>query len=325
MTIPRLKFAISHYDRYVPILQGVVRPEGFELELLHVGQSEERQHGRDRHERMIRDGEFDAAELSLSSFLMARARKLPFTAIPVFPRRLFSQSQIWINSNGPVHSPKDLIGRRIGLNTFQTTLSVLAKGDLQNEYGVPWREITWIVSKEETVPFTPPNGLVLETAPKNASLGRMLQDHKIDAIFRPHPPREALEGTANVKRLFADPKAEEARYYHKYGFYPIMHVIAFQDRVLREHPNAPMSFLKMFERSDAITLHYYDDPNWSRLAWGRLDLEEERRLLGYDIWPNGVANNRANLELFMRYSLDQGLISETMPVESLFAAGTLAT
>jgi 4,5-dihydroxyphthalate decarboxylase len=325
MINPRLKFAISHYDRYVPILEGVVRAEGFELELLHVGQSEDRRHGRDRHERMIRGGEFDAAELSLSSYLMARARKLPFTAIPVFPRRLFSQSQIWINSDRSVRFPQDLIGKRIGLNTFQTTLSVLAKGDLQNEYGVPWREITWVVSKEETVPFAPPDGLVLETAPNNASLGRLLQEGEIDAIFRPHPPREALEGAANIKRLFADPKAEEARYYHKYGFYPIMHVVAFQDRVLLEHPDAPMAFLNMFERSNAITSHYYDDPNWSRLAWGRLHLEEERRLLGDDIWPNGVAKNRANLELFMGHSLDQGLISEIMPVESLFATGTLAT
>ena len=148
MTNPTLTFAVSHYDRYVPFFDGSVQPTGFDLKILHVGQSEEGRYGQHRHERMLQKGEFDICELSLSSYLMARERKLPFTAIPVFPRRLFSQSQIWINPASGVREPKDLIGKRVGLNTFQTTLSVLAKGDLQEEYGVPWRSIEWVVSKE---------------------------------------------------------------------------------------------------------------------------------------------------------------------------------
>ncbi|HTI85303.1 MAG TPA: 4,5-dihydroxyphthalate decarboxylase, partial [Alphaproteobacteria bacterium] len=97
MARPKLTLAVSHYDRYVPLMDGSVAPKGFDLTVLHVGQSEDGRYGRDRHERMIQKGEFDVCELSLSSYLMARARNLPFTAIPVFPRRLFSQSQIWIN------------------------------------------------------------------------------------------------------------------------------------------------------------------------------------------------------------------------------------
>ena len=145
------------------------------------------------------------------------------------------------------------------------------------------------MSKEETVPFTPEDGIAIKKVPKETNLGRMLQEGEIEAIFRPHPPRQVLEGASNINRLFADPKAEEARYFHKYGFYPIMHVIAFRDRVLEQHPDAALAFVNMFSRSNDITAHYYDDPNWSRLAWGRLHLEEERRLLGNDIWPNGIA------------------------------------
>ena len=89
MTNPTLTFAVSHYDRYVPFFDGSVQPTGFELKMLHVGQSEEGRYGQHRHERMLQKGEFDICELSLSSYLMARERKLPFTAIPVFPRRLF--------------------------------------------------------------------------------------------------------------------------------------------------------------------------------------------------------------------------------------------
>lgn len=323
MAHPRLTFAISHYDRYIPLLEGVAAPEGFDLEVLHVGQSKDGRYGRGRHGRMLRDGEFDVAEVSLSSYLMARERKLPFTAIPVFPRRLFSQSQIWINPDRGIRVPQDLIGKKVGLSTFQTTLSVLAKGDLQAEYGVPWRKVEWHVSRDETVPFTPEEGVVIRKIPEGKNIGVMLQQGEIDAIFRPHPPRQALEGAANIRRLFPDPKAEEARYYKKHGFYPIMHVIVFKDSVLQEHPGAAAAFLDMFDRINHVTEHYYDDPNWSRLAWARLLLEEERELLGRDLWPNGIDKNRANLEVFMNYSRDQGLIREALPVDSLFAAGAL--
>lgn len=325
MVHPKLTLAVSHYDRYVPFFDGSVQPKGFNLEVLHVGQSEEGRYGKDRHERMLQKGEFDICELSFSSYLMARERKLPFTAIPVFPRRLFSQSQIWINAKGGVKKPADLVGKRIGLNTFQTTLSVLAKGDLQAEYGVPWRQIEWVVSREETVPFDPEPGVNIRMAPQGTNIGRMLQEGEIAAIFRPHPPRQVLDGASDIRRLFADPKAEEARYYRKNGFYPIMHLVAFRDDVLERYPDAAPAMMEAFEKADAISARYYDDPNWSRLAWGRLDLEEERTLLGRDLWPVGVAKNQANVERFMEYSRDQGLIDRAMPVESLFADRVLTS
>jgi 4,5-dihydroxyphthalate decarboxylase len=325
MSLPKLTLAVSHYDRYVPLLDGSVTPKGFDLTVLHVGQSEDGRYGRDRHERMIQKGEFDVCELSLSSYLMARARKLPFTAIPVFPRRLFSQSQIWINTARGIREPKDLIGKRVGLNTFQTTLSVLAKGDLQAEYGVPWRSIEWIVSKPETVEFTPEPGVKMTMVPDGTNIGRMLQAGEIDAIFRPHPPKQVLDGASDIKRLFTDSKTEEARYFKKNGFYPIMHLIAFRDDVLKRHPEAAAAMLEAFEETNRISERYYDDPNWSRLAWGRLDLEEERRMLGGDLWPIGVAKNRANLERFMEYSRDQGLIDKPLAVDSLFADSVLVS
>ena len=324
-TKPRLTFAIAHYDRFVPLLDGTAQADGVDLEVLQVGQSHPGSHGTDRHARMIRDGDFDVAELSLSSYLMARARNLPFTAIPFFPRRLFSQSQIWINPERGIREPQDLIGKRIGLSTFQTTLSVLAKGDLQAEYGVPWRRNEWIVTRDETVDFESEPGVIIRKARAGADLGRMLQDGEIDAVFNPTPPRAALEGAPNVRRLFADPKTEEARYYHKNGFYPIMHVVALRNDVLERYPGAVRALYELLVRANGISEKFYDDPNWSRLAWGRLDLEEERRLLSGDLWPAGVAKNRANLERFIGYSHDQGLIPAPLPVESLFVSALLDT
>ena len=54
-------------------------------------------------------------------------------------------------------------------------------------------------------------------------------------------------------------------------------------------------------------------------------MEEERRLLGPDPWPSGIAANRANLERFIQYEVDQGLIPEPLRVEDLFFETMLDT
>ncbi|HEY5543861.1 MAG TPA: 4,5-dihydroxyphthalate decarboxylase [Candidatus Binatia bacterium] len=321
----RLTLALSHYDRHIPFFDGSVQAEGVDLQVLAVGQSNPLKHGQDRHERMLQRSEFDICELSLSSYLIAKSRGMPFTAIPVFPRRLFSLSQMWVNKNAGIKSPHDLIGKIVGLSTFQTTLSVLAKGDLQAEYGVPWRKLDWYMSKDEAVPIKPIDGVRMQILKPGQKIGAMLENGEIDALMVPHPPKEALRGGGNIRRLFIDPKAEETKYFRKNGYYPIMHVVAFKDQVLAQNPWLARSVMEVFDRAKAACVEYYDDPNWSRFVWGRHLFEEESIAFGEDPWPHGVKKNRANLERFIGYSLDQGLMEKKLEVEELFAPNTLDT
>jgi len=319
----QLSMALSHYDRHIPLFDGSVQADGVDLQVLEVGQSSPLKYGQDRHERMLQKGEFDICELSLSNYLVAKSRGMPFTAIPVFPRRLFSMSQMWVNADAGIDSPQALVGKKVGLSTFQTTLSVLAKGDLQVDYAVPWREINWYISKDEAVPLRPLEGVTLQLLKSGQKLGAMLERGEIDAIMMPHPPKEALRGDGNIRRLFADPKAEETKYFRKNGYYPIMHLIAFKDDVLKKNPWLATSVMVAFDRAKEACREYYDDPNWSRFVWGRHLFEEERNAFGEDPWPHGVKKNRANLERFIGYSLDQGLMDKKLEVEELFARSTL--
>ena len=77
-----LSFALEHYDRHVPWVEGTVKPKGIEPTVMIIGQ--DGQGGR-RHERMLLYREFDVCELSLGSYVMAKARGAALTAIPVFP------------------------------------------------------------------------------------------------------------------------------------------------------------------------------------------------------------------------------------------------
>jgi 4,5-dihydroxyphthalate decarboxylase len=321
----KLTMALAHYDRHVPFFDGTVQPENFDLNVLPVGQSVTLRGGSNRHGRMLKDGEFDVCEVSLSKYLMAKSRGWPFTAIPVFPRRLFSQSMIWVNRNAGIRSPQDLLGRKVGLSSFQTTLSVLTKGDLQSEYDVPWRSIQWFTRQQETVDFQAEEGVRVQPVPEEKNIGAMLIQGEIDALIMPHPPQEITQGSECIFRLFEDAKQEEIKYFDKNGFYPIMHVIAFKDEVLKKYPQAALVLLKSFEDAKKICRDFYSDPNWSLMAWGRHLFEEERHLMGNDPWPNGLRKNRANLKRFIGYSLDQGLLSRELTVEELFDESTRPT
>ena len=322
----KLSIAIERYDRHFPFFDGTVTPpDGVELDVLQVGQSVALRDGKQRHERMIHGAEFDVAEFSMSTFLMAKGRDIPIAAVPVFPRRLFSQSQMWVHPDSGLWQPKDLIGKKIALSSFQTTLSLLAKGDLKFHYQVPWEEIHWLLTTGEKVNFKAKPGVKLDYIGNRADLGRMLEDGEIDAFFLPHPPHSVVSGKTAARRLFSDCKGEELNYYEQVGDFPIMHVIAIRQDLLNQEPWLAKVVFDMFNQAKEIAQGYYEDPNWARLAWGRHYFEEERKLFVEDPWENGFKRNRENIERFIKYSHDQGLIDELYPAERLFAENTLVT
>jgi len=112
----RMTLAVAHYDRHVPLLDGTVGIPDVDLTVKEVGQSIPGRDGSDRHGRMLNDGEFEAAEVSLSSYLMAKDRGRPLTAMPIVPRRLFCQSLFFVHAQSALNGPEDLAGKRVGIN-----------------------------------------------------------------------------------------------------------------------------------------------------------------------------------------------------------------
>jgi 4,5-dihydroxyphthalate decarboxylase len=108
-------------------------------------------------------------------------------------------------------------------------------------------------------------------------MGAMLERGEISALMVPHTPHQPLAGPGKIRRLFADPKQEEINYFRKNGYYPIMHVVAFKDDVLKRDPALAVNVMRAFDDAKEACKAYYEDPNWSRFVWGRHFFEEERK------------------------------------------------
>ncbi len=272
-----------------------------------------------RHERFLQHFEFDAAELSLSSYLIAVDRGLPVHAVPIFPRRLFSQSQMYRNLNCGVDGPRDLIGKRIGLSGYQNTLAVRAKGDLTHFYGVPRDTVIWVTPGKEVIDVDLPPEVKVEARHSMAEIEDEFVEGRIQAMFVSRLPKPFRERHPRVARLFSDPQAEEERYLREEGYYPIMHVLAFKKELAEKHPWLPQSLFEIFESARQKAMQRWIDPNWSMAVWGRQEMERQNRLSDFDPWRNGLEANRKNLERFALYSHEQGLTRRRLTPDELFA------
>ncbi len=321
----RITIAINRYDRHVPFFNDTVNaPKGITFKPLEVGESSVYRDGTSRHGRMLKQLAFDVAEMSLSSFIMAVARDpdLPLVGIPVFPRRFFSVGQTYVSVDSGIRAPTDLIGRKVGLHSFQTTLSVLGKGDLKLEYSVPWERIHWICTRSEIVPVDLGQDVKVEVISEGKDMGMMLCEGEIDALISPQPNASMLARPDRYRRLFPDVHAEEVRYFRKYGFYPIMHLIVLKRDLAEKHPELPRELQRMFEDAKKLAYDFYADLNYSLLVDGRMLYEQQRQDFGADPWPNDFKSNRKNLEQFIGYSHDQRLITLPFPAERLFHPST---
>src|SRR4029453_1313428 len=124
--------------------------------------------------RMVRGNEFDVCEMAITTYICAKAHGKPMTAVPVFLVRAFHHGAILVNSQAGIRTPKDLEGKKVGVNRgYTVTTGVWARSILQDEHGVDLSRITWVLSAAEHVAENrdPPTVVPIE---KGKDIGDML-------------------------------------------------------------------------------------------------------------------------------------------------------
>jgi 4,5-dihydroxyphthalate decarboxylase len=322
----RLSFACGPYDRMEALQYERLQVEGIDLDFIEI------QAPREIFDRMVGTREFDVSELSLAEHVAMTARGTsPFVAIPVFPSKAFRHSFICINRDAGIREPKDLAGKRIGVPLYSMTAAIWNRGDLQNVYGVDLSQVEWVQGAVEKSgshgkPPAPPKllepvNIRANISPK--SLSDMLADGDIDALIGSRMPDTVRTRPDKVAHLFSGFREEEKRYYRATGIHPIMHTVAIRRELYEANRWIAASLYKGFldAREWAMKRMYFSAAQRYMLPWLFDDLREIDEVFGEfgrDLWAYGIEKNRAALQTFVKYMVQQHFIATPVPLEDLF-------
>src|SRR6266850_814537 len=301
----RFKTALGVCGHTQPLIDGTVKPRSFEFAFEDVPVIIK------AFRRMVRGLDFDICELAMTTYLCARSHGIAFTAIPVFPMRAFHHGAIVYNTKAGVRTPKDLEGRKVGVNRgYTVTTGLWARAILQHEYGVNLSRVTWVLSGDEHVAEYRPPANVVPIDP-GKTLATLLLTGEIAAAIG------VQVDSPDVKPLV--PHAREAGFeaLRRRGHYPINHTVVVRNDLLDADPGLARELFHAFAEAKRIGVQ--------RLREGRVDAASPTdhvflrvMEIAGDPLPYGIEPNRQTLEAMVQYSVEQGILSRAVAVEELF-------
>jgi len=314
-----LTLACALYDRMQPLYTGEVKPEGIDLTF------RVEDFPRKLFDSAMAEKSFDVCEMSSSDFITRyMAGTNPFVALPVFPSKAFRHGNIVIHSKSGIRTPKDLEGKRVGVMRHTMTAAVWIRGHLQNEYGVDLKSIKWIEGSINSpgmhgVPTLHPPGWDITTNTSDKSLSQMIDAGELDATIGTHLP-DSIHTNPDVRRLFPDFREVEKAYFKSTGIFPVMHLIAIKREVYEQHPFIAKNLYDAFEKAKKAALVRMRNYSAMRymLPWLPDAIDEINEVFGDDPWTYGVEANRSTFETFIKFMVQQDMLTKAPTVDELF-------
>jgi 4,5-dihydroxyphthalate decarboxylase len=305
----KLKTVTRTQGNNATLKDGTVKPKTFEFDFEEVDPIIA------AFRRMVRGNEFDICEMAITTYICAKAHGKPMTAVPVFLVRAFHHGAILVNAKAGIARPKDLEGRKVGVNRgYTVTTGVWARSILQQEHGVDLSKITWVLSGDEHVAEyrAPANVVPIEPGKK---MNEMLAAGELAAAI-------GVEATSpDVKPLIPDALEAGLASLRRNGHYPINHTVVIKDELLAAHPELAADVFNAFAESKR---RYVE-----RLKADQIEKPTEvdamhKRVMAItgDPLPYGIAPNREVIEELIGHALTQGIIAKPATVDELFAPGT---
>ncbi|MDB5731766.1 MAG: phtD [Variovorax sp.] len=307
MSDRKLKTVTRTQGNNQALKDGSVRPRGFEFDFVDVPVLI------DGFRRMVRGLEFDVSEMALSTYLCAREHGKRFTALPIFLVRAFHHGAILVNTKAGIRTPKDLEGKRVGVNRgYTVTTGLWARSVLQQEHGVDLGRITWVLSGDEHVAeYQPPANVVpIEPGKKIADMLVAGELAAAIGVEVDHP---------DVKPLIPDAAEAGLQALRSRGHYPANHLIVVRDELLAEEPGLAAAVFNAFVESKQVYLERLKAGAIEKpTAMDKLHLRV-MEITGKDPLPYGIEPNRAMLQEWIEHCLAQGIITRRVGVDELFA------
>lgn len=286
MSAVRLKTLLGDHAITLPLKRGEVTSPKVKLDFADVRVPNT------AFKRVVRDLEFDVAELAIVTFLMAKAQGKPLTLLPAVLMARAQHPYLVYDANRGALSPRDLAGRRVGIRSWTVTTAVWIRAILANDWGVDTRAIEWITLEDAHVTgFDDPAGVVRAKSGQDV-LG-LLRAGEIDAAVVSSPIDDP-----SIKPLIPDPISAASAWQEKYRAIQINHMAVVRTALCESRPDAVREVYRLL--ADSKRAAGLPQP-------GSVDLN-----------PFGIAQNARNLEVVIEATHQQGLIPRRFAIDELF-------
>ena len=305
-----LTLLLADYHRTRPLLSGEVTAEGITLRPLRA----------ETGEACLRPvyEEFDIAEMSLSWYMMARCRKEPVIALPIFPLRMQIHPYIFCSAASGIERPEDLKGKKIGMDEYRLTVGLWARGILQEYHGVRPEDCQWFTSAPEGAGYRPPANIRITVVDEPTE--KLLLRGAIDALIPPNIVPSFRAKDPRIRRVFKNARATVNEYFKETKIFPITHTLVVRQTLFDENPWLVSSLVNAFTDAEERCRKSYDYAKRSAFPSAVLILEEEEELFGKNPWGHGLTpENRNVLEKFAQYAYEQGYLPYRPQLSEFFA------
>jgi 4,5-dihydroxyphthalate decarboxylase len=234
--------------------------------------------------------EFDVSELSLVTFLQARAAGRRLSLLPAVTMSRFQHPYLVFNSANGTMRPKDLEGARVAVRLFTSTTASWLRGILVNEYDVDVTKIQWFAHQDPNVPewSDPPN---VTRIPKK-DLGEMLFSGEVDALVVDPVPDDA-----RIQTIIPDALSAVHAWQARNNAIQINHMMVVKDEFAESNPDAVREVWRMLKESKRMASEAPEKAAFT---------------------PFGIEANRHNIEILVKYMHTTGMIPRRFAVDELF-------
>lgn len=246
---------------------------------------------------LVREGAFQFSELSIMTYLQAKAHGKRLVLLPAVVLGRFQHEFLACRADDDIR-PGDLEGRRVGVRSYTVTTVTWARAILQLQYGVAIDEVIWVAHEDSHLAEFRDPPTVERIELDGRTLEQLLIDGVVDVAVLSRPPTDP-----RLRSLIADPAAAAKDWYDRFGGIQINHMVVVEAALSAERPDVVREIYAMLLRAKQIAA---------------------RTEHGIDVLPFGVDANRRNLELAIGCAAAQDLIPDRFEVDDLFDETTRA-
>jgi 4,5-dihydroxyphthalate decarboxylase len=234
--------------------------------------------------RVVRNHEFDVAEMAIMTYLIGKAHGVPYRLLPFVVMARFQHPYLVYNPERGELKPEDLHGKRVGVRAYSVTTGAWIRGILMEDHGIDIARVKWVTFEESHVAQfrDPPN---VERAPAGKDLNSMMLAGELDAAIM-----AAVPPPAPLKPLIRDPEAAGRRWGEKHKAVQLNHLVVVRSSMPKT-------------QSDEVY---------------RLLVDSKKAAGDPPMLPHGVEANRTNFEVAIDCAYKQRLIPRRFSVEELF-------